>query len=543
MTIGKETVHVFINKFGDHVQPNDKHPSVDEKIVYKDDIELVTFDILAYLRATTILTTKCPQTGLTMRMTCLEFFHRVFDTSAFAALLLKSVRVVVVCVDRFGERRIEKMATSMSRKRSRTPDQPEFIPLPPGQKRYFVDDLPMPGELADIFECSHIKAEFYEYLTKTFISEHVRNIIPEGKTLIFSCGVYIDLTTRKVEVLHPLEIKRTTVRSMEECDNSGISEGDLDVAFWLLFFPRMHAHVHSNDFDVLFVLLMLIRRLIIDNADRRIWFVTRRSTESRAPTEFEVKRRTTSAQHRVIDYDRTLSETGGDVAQAYRVAGKMFGKEITAASSSSAPSFTIFKAVPIRKELFFNVPAICKMLYNEAAERLSTRGLCMLNPVEVNILALLLSSDKHDYIQTRRISPGVGTQFVWPAFSTNLWRFSDLVNLTVREREGGLQPIYYYSLNVRALHNLALSIYDEKGSKTIKDKNFPSVQTLHKLAAQCVWTLQYWGNGILPGHTVVDGTTQTEDRQSIYGYTSAGWAESVCEDVDLDTYRCCPSLS
>lgn len=540
MTIGKETVHVFVNKFNDHVQPNDKHPTVDESIKYKDKIELVAFDILGLLRSTVILANACPITGLRKRMTCFEFFNRVFDTSAFDALFLPSVRVVVVCIDRYGARRIEKTATTISRKRSRVVGQPEFIPLPPGQTRYFEDDLPMPGELSDIFECPHIKAEFYEYLTKTFVSERIRRRIPEGKHIVFSCGVHIDPETRRVEILHPLEITCTSVRSMVECDNSGISEGDLDVWYWALYvYPKMHVHIHSFDFDVLFVGLMLIRRLLMGFLDRIIWFITRRSSKSRPPTEREVRRRTSSAQQRVNDYDHTLWKTEGDVAESYRVAGKMFNSE--AASSTSVS--TAFRAVPIWKELFFDVPAICRLLCDEAKDRLSTHGLTMLNPVEVNIIALLLSSEKHDYIQTRAISPGVGTQFVWSAFSKNLWRFSDLIQLTIPEGTDGMHTVYHYSINVKALRDFSTTIYDEKGSKTIKDTRFPSVQALHKLAAQCIWTMQYWGNGTLPGYTVTNGTTlNIPDGRSIFGYTSAGWADSVCDDTVIDMYRSCPMI-
>lgn len=530
MTIGKVAVHAFVNKFGDHVQPNDANPTVDEAIKYKDNVELVSFDFLGFLRTMGVLWDTCKQTGIRKRMTCRAFFHHVFDMSVFATLLLPSVRVVVVCIDRFAARRIEKTATSLSRKRSRAKDQPEFIPLPPGQTRYFESDLPMPGELTDIFECLHIKAQFYEYLTEMITSEHVRNMIPEGKTIVFSTGVRIDKDTRDVEVLHPLEITNAGVRSMIECDNSGISEGDLDAWYWPLYvYTEMNVHVHSYDFDVMFVGMMLIRELLAKNPKRMCWFITRRSSESRAPTEREVRQRTMSAQQRVIDYDRTLSETKGDVAQAYRVAGKMMDSE--AASSSSS---TVFRAKPIFKELFFDLPAICKMLYDEAGSRLASHSLTMMNPVEVNIVALLLSSEKHDYIQTRAISPGAGTQFVWPAFSKNLWRFSDLVR--VIEKEG----VYSYALNVKALQHLSTSIYDEKGSKTPKP---PTVQALHKLAAQCAWTLQYWGNGARPGYRVVDGTTLKKDSdRSLFGYTSAGWAESVCDDDDINTYRCCPMI-
>ena len=535
MTIGKQVISVIINKFGDNVQPNDNRPTVDAEIQFKTGIPLVTYDILGLLRSTTILKSSCPVTGLDVRMTCRAFVNSVFKTSAFASLLIESVQVVVVCIDRFGARRIEKMATTLSRKRRREDGQPDFIPLPPGQHRYFEDDKPMPGELSDIFECTHIKAEFYEYISQVFASERTRAIIPDGKRLILSCGVHIDPETRAVEVLHPLEVRRDGVRAMEECNNSEISEGDLDAVYWAEHvFPEMDVHVHSYDSDVLLILMMVVRRLLSKNANRKVWFITRRSTESRAPTTREVRQRTLREQRRVITFD-TVSERYG-VEEGYRVAGKMYTDESIAASSSSSSS-TIFRAVPITKDRYFNVTEICKLLYAEANARLSSRGLEMKNPVEVNVLALLLSSDKHDYIQTRKISPGVGTQFVWPAFSNNLWRFSQLIELDIDEKTGQ----YQYTICMQSLRDFALSIYDEKGSAVIKAKDFPSIQALHKLAAQCVWTMQYWGNGTIPGYKVVDGTTTNADGQSIFGYTSAGWADSVCDDVVIEKMvRCCP---
>lgn len=541
MTVTKEVIHAIVNKFGDNVQPNDARPTVDKEVMYKEDVHLVSFDSLGQLRSTTIDWVVCPITGRRTRMTCRKFFEKVFNMTVFLALLMASVRVVVVCIDRYGARRVEKTATTMSRKRRRADDEPDYIPLPPGQRRYFGDDLPMPCELTDIFEDAHIKAEFYEYLTMSFTSVRTQHTVPAGKRLIFSGAVRLDAETQEVRHLFPMEVTRTEVREMVECDNSGISEGDLDAWYWPVYvFPEMNVHVHSYDSDVLFVGMMQIRRLLRENPDRKVWFITRRSTQSREATERDVRRRTTKEQQRIIAFDATLAETQGDVAEARRVAGKMYS---TAASSSSSSQVAVtaatFKSLPVWTELFFNVAAICTLLYKEANERLEHRNMVMRNPVEVNVLALILSSQKHDYIQPRALSPGAGAQLVWPAFTESLWKFNELVTLMTNDDDE-----YFYAVSVAGLKALAVAIYDMKGSQTIRDKNMPCVETLHKLAAQCAWTMQYWGNGIKPGYHVIDGTTiDDESGRSIYGYTSGGWALSVNDDLDDTAVRYCPPIA
>lgn len=541
MTISKTAWQSFLRRYQHCIEPNAETGVTKKDVELKVDIQLCVNDVLAQLRGTSISYWKHDD-GTIHRSTCRDFLERVFF-DVFDVLTRTGVEVYVVCLDAYNMRMPEKLATSIKRsKRARPEDAPEQLEIPAGQNFYFLDRLPMPGPIDMIFNTPAAKLEFYEYIT-LFFTDISRERIPPGKRIIFSGGVRLDLSNPGVYAnLPPLEITRDEWNPREDWYSPHIREGDIDVWYWVYRFPEMNFHVHSYDADVILIGMLQMRRLLKKSPTRRGWVVTRRSVASQEPDERHARNLEKQRCLRKETYDTVLTETQ-DASKAYVAAGGSFSE--SEPNRSRRPSWVLF---------FIDLVSVYYDIIRDAIEHGSDA-----NFVEVYVLALILSSEDHDYIQTKTISHNVGCQFVWGTFEKNMHRFRDLVNVYKHDMIDDNRT-FYYAVDKQVLNELIRAYYREKAHCSIKAekkteaqrldavarsfttnmlKNGPSESQVWVVASQCAWLLQYWGNGPVPNYVCVNGTQLDEDGHSVYGYTSLGWAEKVLEK---GTKRICPPV-
>jgi hypothetical protein len=438
----------------------------------------------------------------------------------------------------------EKLATAIKRgKRSRPEEAPEQLAMPDGQTLYFLDTQPLPGHMDMIFDTPAAKMEFYEYITNFFTAEDVRARIPAGKRIIFSGGVQI-LNAAKLNYINlpPLEVEHDTWNIRDDWNSPHIREGDIDVWNWVYRFPDMNFHVHSYDADVVLIGMLQMRRLLKKTPERKGWVVTRRSVASQTPDERYARNLEKQRCLRKETYDTVLARTQ-DAEKAYVAAGGSFSE--SEPSRARRPTWVTY---------FIDLVSVYYDIVRDAIEHGSDA-----NFVEVYVLALILSSEEHDYIQTKSISHNVGCQYVWSTFEKNMHHFRDLVNVY---KHGLINDnrTFYYAVDKEVISELIRSFYREKAAASIKtekktpaqyeaaceksfasnfSKNGPSDSQVWVVASQCAWLLQYWGNGPVPNYECVNGTQLDEDGNSVYGFNARGWAEKVLEK---GIKRICPPV-
>lgn len=541
MTISKTAWQSFLRRYQRCIEPNAETGVTKKEVEMKVDVELCVNDILAQLRGTSISYWR-QEDGSIRSSTCREFLERVFF-DVFDTLTRTSVQVYVVCLDAYNMRMPEKLATAIKRgKRARPEEAPEQLALPEGQLHYFLDHRPMPGPINMIFDTPAAKMEFYEYIS-LFFTLDIRDRIPPGKKIIFSGGLRIT-NAAKMEYtnLPPLEIMRDEWGIRHDWHSPHIREGDIDVWNWVYRFPTMNFHVHSYDADVILIGMLQMRRLLKKTPERRGWVVTRRSVASQIPDDRYARNLEKQRCLRKETYDSVLAETQ-DASKAYVAAGGSFVE--SEPSTARRPTWVVY---------FIDLVSVYYDIVRDAIEHGGDANL-----VEVYVLALILSSEDHDYIQTKTISHNVGCQYVWTTFEKNMHRFRELVNVY---KHGMIEDnrTFYYAVDKLVLHELIRAFYREKAQSSIKmenktaaqfekawarsftsnlEKNGPTDSQVWVVASQCAWLLQYWGNGPVPNYECVNGTQLDEDGHSVYGFTARGWAEKVLEK---GTKRICPPV-
>lgn len=541
MTISKTAWQSFLRRYQRCIEPNAETGVTKKDVEMKVDIQLCVNDVLAQLRGTSISYWR-QEDGTILRSTCRDFLERVFF-DVFDVLTRTGVEVYVVCLDAYNMRMPEKLATAIKRgKRARPEDAPEQLEIPAGQHFYFLDRQPMPGPIDLIFNTPAAKLEFYEYIT-LFFTIISRERIPPGKRIIFTGGVRLDVEgDTGYANLPPLEITRDEWRVREDWHCPNIREGDIDVWHWVYRFPEMNFHVHSYDADVILIGMLQMRRLLKKTPERRGWVVTRRSAASQIPDERYARNLEKQRCLRKETYDSVLTATH-DPNKAYVAAGGSFVE--SGPSTARRPAWVVY---------FIDLVSVYYDIIRDAIEHGSDA-----NFVEVYTLALILSSEEHDYIQTKMISRNVGCQHVWGTFEKNMHRFRDLVNVF---KHGMIDDhrTFYYAVDKEVLFELIRAFYREKAHASISAekkseqqrldavarsftnnmlKNGPSDSQVWVVASQCAWLLQYWGNGPVPNYVCVNGTQLDEDGHSVYGFTSMGWAEKVLEK---GAKRICPPV-
>jgi hypothetical protein len=538
MTITKEAWTHIRADYDKYILPR-VDGTTNEDVLNKKGIKLVVFDILAALRTTPVIFNGDD------RISCIDYLFKIFDHPLWL-LEHTEVKVVVVCMDAFGRRRPEKAATTQQRKRKRSDNALDTIPIPLGQSEYFIDECPMPCELDDIFDFVELKAEFYAYFTRALASERVMRRIPDGKTLIFSQGVEMETVVHErgvprkmAKIVPPLEVTCFSSRFMHEWNNDNISEGDVDVWRWVIFaFPTYNVHVYSHDADVLIIGLLQMRRIYKDFPEREVWFVTRRSIGSEEASEEKIAYKQNMKKRRADIFSTRLVQTG-NFEESARAAGGTFSPDEMGASSSSDPRP---RSTVIWQDFHIDVKNMYLDILGDANDRNSLLQENMFNPVETYILILMLSSTKHDYIQTMKLHPQVGKDFVWRAFHRDIHKFDGLVRV-FDDVTNEHQLELYYEIDTLILEVLVRSIYEIKGSVAVQAKHKPSLAVIRKIAAQSVWTLQYLSNGVLPNYEIIDGTSETLTGESIYGFVSGNWADQVAPGIGKNKYKIsCPPI-
>lgn len=545
MTISKTAWRSFLLKYARCIEPG-AEGAVAREVELKVDVQLCVNDILAQLRGTSISYFR-QEDGSVGCSTCLEFLDRVF-ADVFNVLEHTGVHTYVVCIDSYGMRPVEKTATTIKRsKRARPEDAPEQLDLPYGQPFYFIDCAPMPGPINLIFETPRAKMEFYEYITAYFKAEKTRERIPVGKCIILSGGLEItDWTQRTYRNLPPVVFAQDTYTIRDDWAAPHVREGDIDVLRWVYHFSSMNFHVCSYDADVVLICMLQMRRLLKKNKDRKGWVVTRRSVSSQHPDDRYANNLEKRRCLRKETYDTVLEQTQ-DPTQAYVAAGGSFAE--SAPSTMRRPSWVTY---------YINMVAVYNAIVADALSCGYDASVAP-NLMEIYVLAFILSSEEHDYIQTKSISHNVGSQFVWSTFEKYASSFLDLVSVYKHSIIDNNRTLHYV-VDKTVLFDLVRAFYREKAESSIKEegktaaqliaardksyltnisKNGPTDSQVWLVASQCAWLLQYWGNGPIPGYKYVDGTLTDENGISVYGYTSRGWAETVLEK---GTKRICPPV-
>lgn len=546
MTISRTAWTSFLNKYGRCIQPDRETGQTAKEVDDKVGITLCVDDILAKLRGTSISYYRDYDGGV-QHSTCMRFVETVFE-DVFMTLTNTDVNTYVVCIDAYGRRPPEKAATTAKRsKRARPEEAPEQLPIPAGQSFYFLDHQPMPGPINLIFDTPAAKREFYVYITLFFTLDKTRLLIPPGKRIILSGGA-MELEDGFTN-MPPIEVTRKKFKIRHEWASPHVGEGDIDVWTWVYRFHDMNFHVISHDADVVLIGLLQMRRLLEKYPTRQGWVVTRRSVATEAvDTSYQANLAKRHCLRKEL-YDTVLAQTQ-DRTQAYIAAGASF-----ASSSSSEPS-TARRPCWVRYHI--DIVRVYQDIIEDAQQHISAANKCP-NLVEIYVLAFILSSEEHDYIQTKELSRNVGSHYVWSTFDQYMYNFSSLVKVYELSSLGDF-PIFYYSVNKQVLAELVRAFYYEKAKASIKaenkthaqlvkaqqksftsnlEKNGPSDERIWVVAAQCAWLLQYWGNGPVPGYKSVDGTDVDEDGHSVYGYTPTGWAETVYQH---GIKRICPPI-
>lgn len=633
MTITKEAWQSIMERYKRHIYHSDRVTNHLRDLV---GIQVVTNDPLALIRNTSIGIFPDKVTGALRRDTCKTFMFKIFKGVFEVLANCDDVHTYVFCLDRFGARRREKV----NRPKVVKEGEPEYLTVPPGQQEFFLDDAEMPGTTDQIFSNHGPKLAFYAYLTRFVQTQAFRDHIPAGKCFILSGAISASNWLDQPVHLPPVQVFADRVVSLDHFRCDHISEGDLDVWRWAIYYNDCNCCVISYDGDVFLIGLMQIRNLVTEGSDRRILFLTRRSVGSAAVPELALKRKAELKVRRAIVYDTVLAETGGDVQEAYRASGGLvsstaiYNTLVLASPSSSSqdsslsqgrdlnsvnddaigqdpnsnqndpdpdidvvvPERDAKRRAPVWAMQYIDMVGIHDDIIRTEYDNRELRATFNRNPAVSAVLALFLSSEKVDFVETKRVSRMLGSEYFWAAFQEDPHKFRDLVMVS----DSGLgDRIFSYAIDVHCLELLVLAAYTLKCKRTMKvtkaiekeavklqkyrlvdytnarDGGYGSglaglspiitdlgaieqellfkAQTekgmqncakyineddLNVTAAQCVWLLQYWGNGVFHHYTIPDGLALDVEGHPLYGYIEQGWAPKVT----VSRYKIAPPL-
>lgn len=518
MTITQNAWVEIVTKYRACIKINKKNDpnEASKDVLEAEGIQLICDDVLAELRNTPIAQFFDENSNSLKKVTCKRYIES-FLKNVLKTLHNTDVDTYVISMDPFNARRIEKLATYLSRQRPSKEGVPEFLTKPCGQRYYFEDDREMPGTMDLIFNTPEAKAELYEYITEYLKSEYFRKDVPENKCVIFSGALRINRNGTTFAPFHkddaerlpPLCVTKRSYSFLEDMKSDHISEGDVDVWRWVDRFPSKSFRVKSNDCDVLLIGLLQMRHVITNNPDRKGWFVTRRSIGSVDISPEITQRKETLKMFKGIAYVTTLEATGS-IDEAYRASGglvptpSLFASTLSSESSNSSTSSTSSTTQPSHltddfndedKELTANVPSdgsrkrsrapnwadhhidmfkIYKMIITEAYHLVEEHCLPLNNPVETYVMCLCLASDKHDYIKTKLVSPKIGSHYIWKALKPNLWWIGDMVRVykspsvsTSTDTQQSNGNIHYYAVDTGALKKLVQCAYMEKAKESL----------------------------------------------------------------------------
>jgi hypothetical protein len=521
-------------------------------------------------------------------MNCAHFAEKLFsDAVNMLNAVDCSVDTYIVCLDPYGKRRPEKAHTTASRKKEQARKvergAPKHVPVPDGQSQYFLDDKPMPCDVNSIFSISEIKKQFYLFLSEYITKPVFRKRIPKGKRIILSGGMVRKQLSeqqsspnsftcdapssssssgslKEQEVVNscPIQVGCDSVLFLHKYESENeqvdVSEGDLDALVWVHRFPKKNVLVKSGDGDLLPIFLMQMRRVEGMNPDRVCWFVTRRSVG----TTLHDKKYLDYKQYMSSSYKRCV-KAGVDTEEAWK-------------HCDGVTSTNVQKTKIVWGDIYFNISGLWTEIQLEyqdymqdtrSSKKEQTKSVSrskfddelVLNennmwheiscPVEQFVLMMVVLTQKHDYIASGLFAPRVNVGHCFLAYYVHLTRIGSMVRAYHAKSNPNQM---YYVINVHAIRRWAVACYHYRTCRNIKRgkrnesqfeaakyksfnnarvKQLPSIIVHQKLASQCLWVLDYYGNGCVPQTEIIDGTKPNINGQQVFGYTRSGWATSV----------------
>jgi hypothetical protein len=446
--------------------------------------------------------------------------------------------------------RMEKAHTAKGRARQSSKQTP-LQPLPEGRAGYFVDGLPVLGDMNAIFSDKRARRELYAYITAYFCSEQFRSCIPEGKRVVLSGGLGDDL-----EPILPLSVSSDDVGFVTDMPVGRMAEGDLDVLRWLFRFPG-DVVVESGDGDVLLYTLMQIRNIARLDPKRKVYFRTERSAG-------------------VQDIASQLPPR--------EVLEEIFEQSASSSSSSSKKRKSEQQPLQVKRQKridqnpkdagkkvqqYVNIGKMRKLIINSAVAHVSA-------PVEELVLAIIIATSKHDFFYRKSLVYYVNEEDVFLAYLKWQHKIGPMVSVFQYEREDPSLPhhhlyridrravdrfvdfCYYTSLvkqmvkkgklgegdlNVTEPISSVMETARENRVKFMQRKAFldglkkdcgedaAKLSLEDRLAAGCAqlaWVLHYGGNAPINDVKLVRGSERDEQSgKLLYGYTPDGF----CLDI------------
>lgn len=535
MTISKEAWIQVENIMGiEHILPNERNMNVPEELLKKVGIGLYIHDIMADLYSASVSQWVDQHTGMIHTITCQgfvkSFFHQVIDM-----LVTTCVKRYIICFDPIGNARPEKAATAAkrahARKQSEARGEPERIELPDGE---FTVDMTCPSSIRLIMKNLDTKRLFYQFMIQYLTSDFFRSQIPEGKVVIVSGG------WAEGRMCDPIFITPSEVVEVHALSFPTMSEGDLDVWRWTFVFPEDDFQIYSCDGDPFLIGLMVMRNLVkVSPPTRRGWFITSRGAGQ--VEDFQPHPKMIELKKRKAELLGEALLSGYSPQESFQLSGGA----LLPASSSSSSSESEFRQPIHWLKRYVDMFGCYRDILTEA------RDSEISNPVELFVLCLILSSKTHDYVNCSQFTPQVGASFIFLAYATHMRALPTLVQVAKADDNPSK---HIYVIDVEQMIQFALYCYEEKAKDAVKfsktnntqakvtqaqHKKFRDLidkfvepperkQMIETIAAQCVWTLQYWANGVHSDIEIQNGLVEEEkEGKSIFGFHSSGWTNQV----------------
>lgn len=509
-----------------------------------ENIQLCCNDVLQLLRS--ISSRPAPRFSGDRSFTtdCHEMLRKI-SGNVLRVLRKSSMRCYVLCLDPYGMSRPEKAHTASKRaeqSRRRTESgASQQLEVPPHQQRYFERSRPLPGDMNSVFATPRARIDLYDFVTAYFQSDEFRSQLDPGKQFVLSgglrmCGPTSDPHANYTQVA-PFAVTCDGCSTLYELAHHQVSEGDLDVWRFVLSYDG-NAVVESGDGDVLLAGLVLMRTIFADDAERTVYFRTRRKVGELAhpPAMLEAHAR------RHETYLRVLRETNGDKRAAH-----------LASDGASTPQPRT-KGKTVWGPCWVDMHMLWASMIKDAHQLMEDVGIEIPCPVEQWVVLMCMASDSHDYFDRKRIVKGAGARPVLLAYLEHIHAIGPVVRMSFHE--DSKHGHYSYMIDTEALLRWALyAYYEAAATRNRRDsavnarlsddayhrkimakaedfaKKCPGTQSALVGASQLAWVLHYYNTGPRVTHHIIDGREKhPQTGESLFGFVSGGFAQSVTQD-------------
>lgn len=551
------------------VFPNNDHDGVPGDVDLYVGIPLIINDIMVQMRKIhprEFLGDDGVLRRETTRQTFMHFFGYILDI-----LRDSDVERYFACFDPLGMSRLEKKATGIAR--ARIPKgEPEFLEMPDGQSRYFEMDKPFPTSNASlIFRTMPARRELYHAIRLFLMSDEFRTRIAENKAVVLCGGYNMD----EDKNLPPLFIARDSVTLHEELVFPTCSEGDL-YAIWVARHFKGNFIVQSGDGDLLFTLLLAMDKILEADPDRQCWFVTPRcaGTVEQDVSQHQLK----ILHHKSQIYEQAL-QNGVDPKDLHQNLGSIPSvrsfvlkkqrsktnavETLSAPSSSSTHEHEGMEYIPssssaeveVEEEVlmmkkrewrmrYVNMVTLYQTIHNEATGHHAHHGFKIHSPITNMVAGFLLTSKKHDYINSMTFAPGIGSQVIWDTFMAHQKECANMVQIGYGPDRVTGKTTQHIIVDAEVVRKLLFLCYETVARKRKNPQasletmtaKAPAPHVTYAVAAQLAWTLHYWSMGSIRAARIEDGLL-THEGFSVYGFDASGWSNNVNH---LNNQRICP---